>query len=112
MRVFLAIALFSIIGFVGCNDQRVSELDRRVKVLEASVQQVQADQKKIADADSKRQSELQLCIFQADSKFQESLNGNGQKRRDGSYDVPIPVMAEMERQKHDQIEECKVLYGK
>jgi outer membrane murein-binding lipoprotein Lpp len=112
MKALLAAALFSLLALAGCDDRQVSDLDQRVRTLEKSVQQMQASQKEIADDAAKVRTHLQVCIFEANSKFQESLEGNGTKRRDGSYDVPIPIMAEMERQKRDKIEECKVLYGK
>lgn len=112
MRVCPLAIFLSLIPLIGCNDHRVSDLDQRVKTLEKSVQEMQTSQKQGAEEGSKRQTQLQVCIFEANSKFQQSLEGNGRKRRDGSYDVPIPVMAEMERQKSDKIEECKVLYGK
>src|ERR1700730_17615723 len=111
MKVLLPALLLSM-AVVGCDDRRVSDLDQRVKALEQSVKQLQSVQNKIAEEQSKRQTQLQVCIFQAESKFQGSAEGNGKKRRDGSYDIPMAAMSEMEKQKRDAIEECKVLYGK
>jgi len=111
MRILLSAVLLSI-AVAGCDDRRVSDLDQRLKAVEQSVKQLQSVQSKIAEEQSKKQTQLQVCIFQANVKFQGSLEGNGKKRRDGTYDVPMAAMAEMERQKRDEIEECKVLYGK
>jgi hypothetical protein len=111
MKLVLSAALLPFIVLAVCDDRRVSDLDQRVKALEQSVKQLQSAQSKITDEETKRHTQLQVCIFEANSKFQGNLERNGTKRSDGTYDVPKATMAEMERGKRDEIAECKVLYG-
>jgi hypothetical protein len=111
MKWVLPAALLPCIVLAGCDNRRISDLDQRVKALEQSVKQLQSAQRKIGEEESKRHTQLQVCIFEANSKFQGSLDRNGKRRGDGTYDVPAATMAEMERQKRDEVEQCKVLYG-
>lgn len=37
---------------------------------------------------------------------------NGKKQADGSYNVPVPVLEQMQRQRESKIERCKLLYSK
>lgn len=62
-------------------------------------------QSKITDEESKRHTQLEVCIFEVNSKFQGSLERNGAKRSDGA------ATADIEKQKRDAIEQCKAQYG-
>jgi hypothetical protein len=46
-----------------------------------------------------------VCIFEANSKFQGSLERKGTKRGDGA------TASDIEKQKRDAIELCKAQYG-
>ncbi|MGD0546150.1 MAG: hypothetical protein ABSB65_17240 [Candidatus Acidiferrales bacterium] len=105
MKMFPVAALFLFVPLQGCGDQRVSDLDQRVKALEQSVKQLQMAQSKITEEETKRHTQLQVCIFEANSKFQGSLEKNGAKRGDGA------TTGDIEKQKRDAIEQCKAQYA-
>lgn len=109
---FLAVLGIGISASVGCQDSRVPNLEQRVSRLEQSVQQLESERDKSAKDDSDRRARLESCVAQANAAFDSNLVSNGTKNRSGSYSVPVPVMAEMQRQKQGKIEECRLLYSK
>ena len=104
-KTFLLVALLLWVAVEGCEDRRVADLDQRVKALEQSVKSLQTAQSKITEEETKRHTQLQVCIFEANSKFQGSLGRNGTKRGDGA------TASDIEKQKRDAIELCKAQYG-
>jgi hypothetical protein len=102
MKALLPVALLLLVAVEGCEDRRVSDLDQRVKALEQSVKSLQMAQSKITEEESKRHTQLQVCIFEANAKFQGSV---GTKPGNGA------TAADIEKQKRDAIEQCKAQYG-
>lgn len=96
----------------GCQDNRVTGLEKRVDRLEQTIHQLEAERTKAADDDSARRAKLESCVADANSVFQTDMVRNGEKQRNGSYNVSVPVMEQMERIKQGKIEECKLLYSK
>lgn len=96
----------------GCQDSRVTDLEKRVEHLEKTTHQLEADRTKAADDDSARRAKLETCVEDANSAFQTDMVSNGTKQRNGSYNVPVPVLEQMERRKQGKIEECRLLYSK
>ncbi len=105
--VFLSLFLLG-----GCQDSRVTDLEKRVEHLEKTTNQLEADRTKAADDDSARRAKLESCVAAANSAFQTDMVSNGTKQRNGSYNVPVPVMEQMERRKQGKVEECRLLYSK
>jgi hypothetical protein len=97
---------------VGCQDNRVNTLEKRVDQLEQTVHQLQADRTKVADDDSARRAKLESCVAEANTTFQTDMVSNGTKQRNGSYNVPVPILEQMQRKKQGKIEECRLLYAK
>ena len=105
--VFLLLFLFG-----GCQDNRVTNLEKRVERLEKTTQQLEAERTKAPDDDSARRAKLEGCVADANSAFQTDMVSNGTKQRNGSYNVSVPVLEQMERRKQGKIEECRLLYSK
>jgi hypothetical protein len=105
MRTLLPVALLLLVAAEGCEDRRAADLDQRVKALEQSVKSLQMAQSKITEEESKRHTQLEVCIFEVNSKFQGGLERNGTKRGDGAG------AADIEKQKREAIEQCKAQYG-
>jgi outer membrane murein-binding lipoprotein Lpp len=97
---------------VGCRDARLQTLEQRVNRLEESVRQLESERNKIADDDSARRAKLEACVSDANAAFDRDLASNGTKARNGGYNVSVPILAEMQRQKQGKIEECRLLYSK
>jgi len=117
MRRELLLATLIAIGALslwlsGCQDARVTFLEKRVDQLEQSIHQLQADHSKTADDDSARRTKLESCVAEADADFQKYLVNNGTKQRNGSYNVPVSVLEQMQRAKQNKIDECRLLYSK
>ena len=93
----------------GCQDGRLGALEKRVSDLEATVKDLQAEQKKVADARSQRDEEFKSCVNAADDAYYATIRGNGTKENSG-YNVSLPVMQQIEREKQAKLEECKLLY--
>jgi hypothetical protein len=111
--ITLTTALFLIIAAsVGCQDSRVTPLEQRVNRLEQTVQQLEAEQNKTSNDEVARRAKLENCVAGANAAFDSSIISNGTRSRNGSYSVPVPVEAEMLRQKQAKIEECRLLYSK
>jgi outer membrane murein-binding lipoprotein Lpp len=102
----------SILYLAGCQDTRVSNLEQRVNHLEQSVHELESQRDKHADDDQARRQKLEACVAEANAEFDRNIAGNGTKLRNGTYNVPVPVVTEMQRQKQGKIDECRLLYGK
>jgi hypothetical protein len=105
----------SLVGFSlfsGCQDSRVTNLEQRVNQLESKTRELESERTKSVDEDASRRTQLEACVEEVSTDFQRSLVSNGTKQRNGSYNVPVPTLAEMERQKQVQIETCHLLYSK
>jgi hypothetical protein len=107
-----AIVSLLLVMIVGCQDSRVPALEQRVTRLEQSVHQLEAERDKTNLDDSARRAKLESCVAEANAAFEADLVRNGTKTRNGSYNVPIPVLTEMQSRKQGKIEECRLLYSK
>jgi hypothetical protein len=96
----------------GCQDSRVTNLEQRVNHLEERTRQLESERAKNSDEDAARRAKLENCVAEANADFQKNLVSNGAKARNGSYNVPVPVLTEMQGQKQGKIEECSLLYSK
>jgi hypothetical protein len=83
-----------------------------VKQLEERTRQLEAERTKNANDDDVRRLKLENCVSEANADFQKNLENNGKKARNGSYNVPVPLLEQMQRQKQSKIEECRLLYSK
>ena len=111
-RQWRSVGLVAVLSLAGCQDTRVINLEKRVDHLEQAVHHLEADRARTVDDESARRAKLETCVAEANAEFQRNLVRNGTRARDGSYNVPVPVLAEMQRQKRDKIEECRLLYSK
>ncbi len=105
-------AFLLLFPLTGCQDTRVTNLEKRVDHLEQTLHQLEADKTKAADDDSTRRAKLESCVADANATFRTDLVSNGTKQRNGSYNVPVPVMEQMQRKKQGKMEECRLLYSK
>jgi hypothetical protein len=96
----------------GCDDKRIKNLEQRVKQLEEHTSQLEAERTKSTNDDDVRRLKLENCVADANADFQRNLENNGTKARNGSYNVPVPLLEQMQRQKQSKIEECRILYSK
>ena len=110
----------------GCQDSRVTNLERRLTGLEQQVtgleqrlirleqstQKLESELKKSADEESNRSAKLPGCLSDANAAYEENVMKNGTKDRNGTYYVPPQLLDELRRQKQAKIEECKLLYSK
>jgi hypothetical protein len=110
-------AFLLLIPLAGCQDTRVTNLEKRVDPLEQTIHQLEADKTRATDEDPARRAQVQeglleSCVAAANDAFERNMVSKTTKRRDGSYKAPVPVLDEMQRQKQVDIEECKRLYSK
>jgi outer membrane murein-binding lipoprotein Lpp len=105
-------AFLLLLPLAGCQDSRVTTLEKRVDRLEQTVHQLEADKTKAADDDSARRAKLETCVADANATFQTDMVSNGTKQRNGSYNVSVPILEQMQRKKQGKIEECRLLYSK
>jgi hypothetical protein len=106
------VAIGAALSLAGCQDTRVTNLEKRVGHLEQTLHQLEADKTKTAADDSARRTKLESCLADANAAFQADIVNNGTKQRNGSYNVPVPVQEQMERRKQGKVEECRLLYSK
>ncbi len=106
------IAVAAALSLTGCQDTRVTNLEKRVDHLEQSIHQLESERNKTADDDAARRAKLESCVAEANAAFERNMVSNGTKQRNGSYNVPVPVLSEMQRVKQGKIEECRLLYSK
>lgn len=108
----LAGLLFVALSGSGCQDARISNLEQRVSQLERTTRELEAERNKAAEGETARRAKLENCVADANGDFEKYLVANGAKQKNGSYNVPVPVLAELQRVKQGKIEECKLLYSK
>jgi hypothetical protein len=108
--ILVAIMLAVVIGCGGCQGSRVTALEKRVSELELKVKYLEAAQAKSADARSQQEEEFRSCVVEANDDYHSAIRGNGTKNGAASYSVSLPVLQEIERQKQAKLEECKLLY--
>jgi septal ring factor EnvC (AmiA/AmiB activator) len=107
------LVIFSVIALTtGCQDARLANLEQRVGQLEQNMQRLESARTKTAEDEAARRAKLENCVAEANSAFERNLISNGTKARNGSYNVPVPVLGEMQRQKQGKIDECRLLYSK
>ncbi len=106
----LGVAVLCVVA--GCQDNRVPALEQRIKQLEERTRQLEADRQKASDDDAAKRAKLESCVADANSEFQLSIARNGTKQPNGTYNVPVPLAEQMQRQKQAKIDECRLLYGK
>lgn len=106
----LAVGLLFVVA--GCQDSRVPALEQRVKQLEERTRQLEADRTKSTNDEDARRLKLENCVAEANDDFQRNVSNNGTKARNGSYNVPVPLLEQAQRQKQAKIEECRLLYSK
>jgi hypothetical protein len=104
--------LATALSFAGCQDTRVTNLEKRVDQLEQTTHRLEADRSKAVDDNSARRAKLESCVMEANASFDRDKVNNGTKRRNGTYNVSVPVLEQMQRQKQSKIEECRLLYSK
>ncbi|MBZ5526562.1 MAG: hypothetical protein LAN71_01480 [Acidobacteriia bacterium] len=104
--------LLLLLPLAGCQDTRVTNIEKRVDHLEQTVHQLEADRTKAADDDSARRAKLESCVAEANAAFERNTISNGTRLRNGSYNVPVAVVSEMQKAKQGKIEECRLLYSK
>lgn len=90
----------------------MDNIEQRMTHLEQSVQQMQEERNKQGKDDEDRRKKLENCVVEANAEFQQSLVSNGTHSRTGSYNVPVPVLNEMQKQKQSKMDECRLLYAK
>jgi outer membrane murein-binding lipoprotein Lpp len=93
----------------GCQDSRVTNLEQRVNQLESETRELKSE--RAADDDAARRTKLEACVEEVSTDFQRNLVSNGTKQRNGSYNVPVPTLAEMQRNKQGKIRECQLQYS-
>jgi len=100
-----------LLSTAGCQNARVTSLEQRVNHLEQSIRELEAERTKNAADDAARQKKLETCVAVANFDFETNMANNGTKDGKGGYNVPVPVMTEMRRQKQSNLEECSLLYS-
>lgn len=105
------ILMAAIVSLSGCRDER-SRPSKRVENLEQAFQKLEAQQNKSADEDAARRAKLESCVSEANAEFQSSAGRNGTRQANGTYNIPLPLLEQMQRQRQAKIEECRLLYSK
>lgn len=98
------------LALCACKDDRVPSLEKRVADLESKMKTLEEKQQARADADSTNEARFKQCVYSADDEFDHALRLNGTKNSNGSYTVPTSSVQELQRQKQNKLEECKLLY--
>lgn len=106
------ILMAAIVSLSGCRDERVTSLEKRVENLEQAFQKLEAQQNKSADEDAARRAKLESCVSEANAEFQSSAGRNGTRQANSTYNIPLPLLEQMQRQRQAKIEECRLLYSK
>ena len=111
MKPTILLPIFALaFDLVGCQDNRVPTLERRVADLESKVKTLEEKQQARAEADSTNQDRFKQCVYRADDEFDNALRLNGTKNPNGSYAVPTSSLQQLQSQKQNKLEECKLLY--
>jgi hypothetical protein len=98
------------LGLSACKDDRVPSLEKRVSDLETRTKTIEENQKSKLEADATNEARFKQCVYSADDDFDSTLRLNGTKNANGSYSVPTSSLVELQRQKQNKLEECKLLY--
>ena len=85
-------------------------LEKRVSDLETKIKTIEDTQKEKAQEDATKEARFKQCVYSADDDYDAGLRLNGTKNKNGSYAVPTASLAELQRQKQNKLEECKLLY--
>ena len=101
-----------ILSLSGSQDSRVTNLEQRVNQVENKTRELESQRTKSADENASIRAKLEAGVEEASTDFQRNLVSNGTKQRNGSYNVPVPTLAKMQRQKQVEIETCRLLYSK
>jgi hypothetical protein len=99
-----------VVSLTGCQDNRVPTLEKRIADLESKVNTLEEKQQAQADADSTNEARFKQCVYSPDDEFDNGLKLNGTKNSNGSYAVPTSSLQQLQRQKQNRLEECKLLY--
>lgn len=110
MKRASVIFLFLAFGLCGCEDQRVPALEKRIADLEKRVNTLEEVKKQSDESTSQYQADFKNCVDQANDDYFSSIRNNGTKNRDGTYAVDMRIVAGLERQKQNKLEECRLLY--
>ena len=110
-RIFLPLVpIVAFLTLIGCQDDRVPPLEKRIAELETKVKHLEDLQEARANTDSIKEAGFKECLARADDEFDHALRMNGKKSSDGSYAVPTSILEQIQRQKEGKLEECKLLY--
>jgi outer membrane murein-binding lipoprotein Lpp len=96
----------------GCQDSHVPALEQRVKQLETQVKELEAERTKASEDDAARRAKLESCVADANAEFDASMSRYGTKLKNGTYNVPTPIVEQMQRQRQAKFEQCRLLYAK
>jgi hypothetical protein len=107
--IIVPISAFAL-GLAGCQDNRVPTLEKRIADLESKVKTIGENQQAKVDAASTNEARFKQCVYGADDEFDNALRLNGTKNPNGSYAVPTSSLQQLQRQKQNKLEECKLLY--
>jgi len=110
MRFFRLTLLVVAFSLCACNDNHVAADEKRIADLEAKVKSLEQAQQAKASADAESAARFKQCASDADDAFTNAIHLNGTRNRDGSYAVPTSSLEQMQRQKRDRLEECRLLY--
>ena len=100
----------SIFILIGCQDNRVPTLEKRISDLESKVKTLEDKQQAKADADSTNEANFKECVRSADDDYNSTLRLNGTKNSNGSIAIDASSLQQLQRQKQSKLEECKLLY--
>lgn len=83
-----------------------------IKNLQGRVGKLEQGSNEKAQVADRKKTAFNSCVFSADLAYSDFINRNKTaKRKDGSIAVPNYIVVEARQQKHEAIEECKVIYG-
>jgi hypothetical protein len=116
VKLTTCIITISLLCLTSCADQRdVQKLEARVLALENRVTELDKKLKEVETSRDERRTDLQNCIdFEAEDAYWNvvRLNGKQVKGKPGVWNAPAPVWEMASRSRQEKIEECKVRYGK
>jgi hypothetical protein len=85
-RIFFYLFVAIILSLAtGCEDTRVAPLEQRVGELEVKVKALEADRAKAADENSQKESAFRTCIQNATDEYSEEVKANGTRTKNGTY---------------------------
>ena len=107
---FLLFAVMVVALLTGCQDKRVAPLEQRIGELEAKVKLLEAERDKKADERSQKEFAFKACVQAANDEYSQDVKANGVRTKNGAYDLPVVTVRELDRRKQQKIEECRLLY--